>query len=134
MTHLCVHSKPVESVVAPQRSRHRSRSLAEVCAGNFIGPTLLTKVTPTMRCYQEEIFGPVLVALDADSLDDAISIVNSNVHGNGCAIFTKSGHAARKFQHEVDVGMVRTWHLIENTIHVELQEPRCIWHSAVHPA
>jgi malonate-semialdehyde dehydrogenase (acetylating) / methylmalonate-semialdehyde dehydrogenase len=75
-------------------------------AGNFIGPTLLAGVTPAMRCYQEEIFGPVLVALEAASLDDALAIVNTNEHGNGCAMFTRSGHAARKFQHEVDVGMV----------------------------
>ena len=81
-----------------------------VHAGNFIGPTLLASVRPSMRCYQEEIFGPVLVALEAESLDEAISIVNANEHGNGCAIFTKSGHAARKFQHEADVGMVRATH------------------------
>ena len=75
-------------------------------AGNFVGPTLLAGVQPGMQCYQEEIFGPVLVCLEAETLEDALAIVNGNEHGNGCAIFTKSGHAARKFQHEVDVGMV----------------------------
>lgn len=59
-----------------------------------------------MRCYVEEIFGPVLVVLRADTLDDAIAIINANEHGNGCAIFTSSGHSARHFQTTVDVGMV----------------------------
>lgn len=74
--------------------------------GNFVGPTLITGVKPNMECYKEEIFGPVLVCLEVDSLDDAISLINSNPHGNGTALFTASGAAARKFQHEVDVGMV----------------------------
>eukprot|EP00200_Dunaliella_tertiolecta_P005719 CAMPEP_0202355528 /NCGR_PEP_ID=MMETSP1126-20121109/10385_1 /ASSEMBLY_ACC=CAM_ASM_000457 /TAXON_ID=3047 /ORGANISM="Dunaliella tertiolecta, Strain CCMP1320" /LENGTH=539 /DNA_ID=CAMNT_0048948159 /DNA_START=88 /DNA_END=1707 /DNA_ORIENTATION=+ len=74
--------------------------------GNWVGPTLLSHVQPHMECYKEEIFGPVLSCLEADSLDDAISLVNANKHGNGTAIFTRSGAAARKFQHEVDVGMV----------------------------
>lgn len=74
--------------------------------GNFVGPTLLTGVTPQMDCYKEEIFGPVLVCLEADTLEDAIALVNANPHGNGTALFTASGAAARKFQHEVDVGMV----------------------------
>lgn len=74
--------------------------------GNFVGPTLLTNVTAEMECYKEEIFGPVLVCMEADSLDEAIAIVNANSHGNGTALFTASGGAARKFQNEVDVGMV----------------------------
>ena len=74
--------------------------------GNFIGPTLLTGVTPTMECYNEEIFGPVLVCLEVDTLEEAIAMINANPHGNGTALFTSSGAAARKFQHEVDVGMV----------------------------
>lgn len=74
--------------------------------GNFIGPTIISVAQVDMECYQEEIFGPVLVCLEVDSLDEAIQIVNNNSHGNGTAIFTASGAAARKFQHEVDVGMV----------------------------
>eukprot|EP00891_Asterochloris_glomerata_P002990 jgi/Astpho2/2990/Aster-03300 len=74
--------------------------------GNFVGPTLLHKVQPHMECYEEEIFGPVLVCLEADTLDDAIRLVNGNPHGNGTALFTQSGAAARKFQNEIDVGMV----------------------------
>ncbi|GLC48015.1 Methylmalonate-semialdehyde dehydrogenase [acylating], mitochondrial [Pleodorina starrii] len=75
-------------------------------AGNFLGPTVLGGVTPDMECYREEIFGPVLSCMDAPSLDDALQIVNGNEHGNGTAIFTRSGAAARRFQSEVDVGMV----------------------------
>lgn len=59
-----------------------------------------------MKCYQEEIFGPVVVLLHAASLEDALSIINANEHGNGCAIFTSSGRSARNFQNRVDVGMV----------------------------
>lgn len=61
---------------------------------------------PSMKCYTEEIFGPVLVVLEAETLDDAISMVNSNPYGNGTAIFTTNGATARKYTHEVDVGQV----------------------------
>lgn len=74
--------------------------------GNFIGPTILNGVKPNMDCYKEEIFGPVLVCVSVDTLDEAISFINSNAQGNGCAIFTQSGAAARKFQFEIDVGQV----------------------------
>jgi malonate-semialdehyde dehydrogenase (acetylating)/methylmalonate-semialdehyde dehydrogenase len=74
--------------------------------GNFLGPTILTGVTPEMTCYTEEIFGPVLICLNADNLDDAISLINRNPYGNGTAIFTNSGAAARKFTQEIDVGQV----------------------------
>jgi malonate-semialdehyde dehydrogenase (acetylating)/methylmalonate-semialdehyde dehydrogenase len=74
--------------------------------GNFLGPTLLAGVTPDNTAYKEEIFGPVLVCLDAPDLDAAIELVNGNEHGNGTAIFTHSGAAARKFQHEIGAGMV----------------------------
>lgn len=74
--------------------------------GNFLGPTILTDVKVDNPAYTEEIFGPVLVCLTADSLEEAISITNNNPYGNGCAIFTRSGAAARKFQHEIDVGQV----------------------------
>lgn len=59
-----------------------------------------------MKCYTEEIFGPVLVVLEAETLDDAISLVNGNPYGNGTAIFTTNGATARKYTHEVDVGQV----------------------------
>ncbi|KAJ3188007.1 hypothetical protein HDU85_006400 [Gaertneriomyces sp. JEL0708] len=74
--------------------------------GNFIGPTILSGVTPSMPCYKEEIFGPVLVILKAATLDDAIELVNSNPYGNGTAVFTNSGAVARKFTEEIDVGQV----------------------------
>ena len=74
--------------------------------GFFVGPSLLDKVTPQMRAYQEEIFGPVLALVRAETLDEAIAIINANPYGNGTAIFTGSGEAARKFQREVKVGMI----------------------------
>ena len=74
--------------------------------GNFVNPTIISGVTTEMECYTEEIFGPVLSCLAVDTLDEAIAITNNNPYGNGCAIFTKSGAAARKYQYEVDVGQV----------------------------
>ncbi len=74
--------------------------------GNFIGPTLFSNVTPEMSIYREEIFGPVLLTMNANSLDEAIALINSNPYGNGTSIFTSSGAAARKFQHEIEVGQV----------------------------
>uniref|UniRef100_UPI0031D3D60F aldehyde dehydrogenase family protein n=1 Tax=Herbaspirillum sp. TaxID=1890675 RepID=UPI0031D3D60F len=74
--------------------------------GNFVGPTIFAGVTTDMRIYQEEIFGPVLVILEAETLEDAIAMVNGNPNGNGTALFTQSGAAARKFQEDIDVGQV----------------------------
>ncbi|XVE49444.1 hypothetical protein DITRI_Ditri01bG0083000 [Diplodiscus trichospermus] len=74
--------------------------------GNFIGPTILSGVTSDMECYKEEIFGPVLICMKANSLEEAINIVNRNKYGNGASIFTTSGAAARKFQTEVEAGQV----------------------------
>lgn len=74
--------------------------------GNFMAPTIITDVKPHMKCYKEEIFGPALVVLNVESLDDAIQMINNNPYGNGTAIFTNSGALARKFQHEVDVGQI----------------------------
>ncbi|GER55581.1 methylmalonate-semialdehyde dehydrogenase [Striga asiatica] len=75
--------------------------------GNFVGPTILADVTDDMECYKvEEIFGPVLVCMQAESLDEAIKIVNRNKYGNGAAIFTSSGISARKFQTEIEAGQV----------------------------
>lgn len=59
-----------------------------------------------MKCYNEEIFGPVLVTLCVDTLDDAIKIINKNPYGNGTGLFTRSGAAARKFTHGIEVGQV----------------------------
>ncbi|HRE15056.1 MAG TPA: CoA-acylating methylmalonate-semialdehyde dehydrogenase, partial [Usitatibacteraceae bacterium] len=74
--------------------------------GNFVGPTVFSGVTPAMTIYREEIFGPVLCVVTVDTLDDAIAFVNANPFGNGTGVFTQSGAAARKFQHEIDVGQV----------------------------
>ncbi|XAW87404.1 CoA-acylating methylmalonate-semialdehyde dehydrogenase [Vibrio sp. CDRSL-10 TSBA] len=74
--------------------------------GNWVGPTLFSGVTTKMSLYREEIFGPVLVCMQADSLEEAIAIINRNPYGNGTSIFTASGGAARKFQHEIQVGQV----------------------------
>ncbi|EGF83884.1 hypothetical protein BATDEDRAFT_8649 [Batrachochytrium dendrobatidis JAM81] len=74
--------------------------------GNFLGPTIITEVKPNMKCYQEEIFAPVLVCLTADTLEEATQIINDNRYGNGTAIFTNSGSAARKFTENVDAGQV----------------------------
>ena len=74
--------------------------------GNWVGPTLFADVTTDMSIYQDEIFGPVLVTVSADTLDEAIEIINRNSFGNGVSLFTSSGGAARKFQSEIQVGQV----------------------------
>ena len=74
--------------------------------GYFVGPTLFDHVSTEMTIYREEIFGPVLIVLRAESLNDAINLINSNPYANGTAIFTSSGAAARRFQNEIEVGMV----------------------------
>lgn len=75
-------------------------------SGNWIGPTMFDKVTTDMSIYKEEIFGPVLCCMESDSLDAAIELVNASPYGNGTSIFTASGAAARKYQHEIEVGQV----------------------------
>lgn len=74
--------------------------------GNFVGPSILDNVTEDMECYKEEIFGPVLLCKSVDTIDEAIEFTNNNPYGNGCAIFTNSGAAARKYQHDIDCGQV----------------------------
>jgi len=74
--------------------------------GFFVGPTVIDQVTTDMDCYRNEIFGPVLSVLRSDDVDEAIALINSNPYGNGTAVFTNSGGAARKFVREVTVGMV----------------------------
>ncbi|KAG5653340.1 Methylmalonate-semialdehyde dehydrogenase [acylating] mitochondrial [Sphagnurus paluster] len=73
--------------------------------GNFVGPTIIEART-NMRCYIEEIFGPALVVIRAENLDEAIELINQNKYGNGTAIFTQSGATARKFETNVNVGQI----------------------------
>lgn len=74
--------------------------------GYFLGPTLFDQVTPEMSIYTDEIFGPVLSTVRMDHYEDAIQLINDNPYGNGTAVFTNDGGAARKFQQEIEVGMV----------------------------
>jgi malonate-semialdehyde dehydrogenase (acetylating)/methylmalonate-semialdehyde dehydrogenase len=74
--------------------------------GFFLGPTLFDHVQPNMAIYKDEIFGPVLGVTRVATYDEAIRMVNANPYANGVALFTNDGGAARKFQHEVEVGMV----------------------------
>ncbi|MDO5086772.1 MAG: CoA-acylating methylmalonate-semialdehyde dehydrogenase [Comamonadaceae bacterium] len=74
--------------------------------GNFVGPTIFSGVKPGMAIYEQEIFGPVLCVVNAATLDEAIAFINANPNGNGTAVFTQSGAAARKFQEDIDVGQV----------------------------
>jgi malonate-semialdehyde dehydrogenase (acetylating) / methylmalonate-semialdehyde dehydrogenase len=74
--------------------------------GFFIGPSVLDHVTPAMDAYRDEIFGPVLSVVRADTVDEAIALINANPYGNGTAIFTSSGEAARRFKRGVTVGMI----------------------------
>jgi malonate-semialdehyde dehydrogenase (acetylating)/methylmalonate-semialdehyde dehydrogenase len=74
--------------------------------GFFVGPTLFDHTSTNMDIYRDEIFGPVLVVVRVDTFDEAIDLINSNAYGNGTAIFTSSGQAARKFQRAVHVGMI----------------------------
>ncbi|MBS0343225.1 MAG: aldehyde dehydrogenase family protein, partial [Proteobacteria bacterium] len=74
--------------------------------GNFVGPTIFSGVKPGMSIYEQEIFGPVLCVVGAADIDEAIELINANPNGNGTAIFTQSGAAARRFQEDIDVGQV----------------------------
>ena len=74
--------------------------------GFWLGPSVLDHVTPQMSCYTDEIFGPVLSVVRASSYADALAVVSENPYGNGTAIFTNDGGAARRFTHEVEVGMI----------------------------
>src|SRR5918999_1416444 len=75
-------------------------------AGAYVGPTILDGVSPEMPIAQEEVFGPVLTIIHADTLDDAIGVVNRSRFGNGTSIFTENGAAVRRFRHEVQAGMI----------------------------
>jgi malonate-semialdehyde dehydrogenase (acetylating)/methylmalonate-semialdehyde dehydrogenase len=74
--------------------------------GFFLGTSLIDNVRPGMRCYEDEIFGPVLGVVRVDTYDEAVRMINDNPFGNGAAIFTRDGGAARQFQFDVDAGMV----------------------------
>ncbi|KAI1322032.1 methylmalonate semialdehyde dehydrogenase [Xylariaceae sp. FL0255] len=74
--------------------------------GNWVAPTIITNVTTDMACYKEEIFGPVLVCLNVDTLDEAIELINKNEYGNGTAIFTRSGATAETFRRNIEAGQV----------------------------
>ena len=74
--------------------------------GFFLGVSVIDDVTTEMRCYNEEIFGPVLSVVRAATYDDAVALINDNPYGNGVALFTRDGGAARRFAHDVTVGMV----------------------------
>jgi malonate-semialdehyde dehydrogenase (acetylating)/methylmalonate-semialdehyde dehydrogenase len=74
--------------------------------GHFIGPTVFTDVKPGMKIHATEIFGPVVVILKADTLDEAIKIINDHEYANGASIYTQNGYWARKFKLEVECGMI----------------------------
>ncbi|WP_294254971.1 CoA-acylating methylmalonate-semialdehyde dehydrogenase [uncultured Comamonas sp.] len=84
----------------------RKPEVAGYAKGNFVGPTIFSGVKPGMSIYEQEIFGPVLCLVEAEDIDQAIEFINANPNGNGTAIFTQSGAAARKFQEDIDVGQV----------------------------
>ncbi len=84
----------------------RNPAVAGYAQGNFVGATIFSGVTREMKIYNQEVFGPVLCIVSLDSLSDAIQFINQNPNGNGTAIFTQSGAAARKFQEEIDVGQI----------------------------
>ncbi|MDR2252870.1 MAG: aldehyde dehydrogenase family protein, partial [Bifidobacteriaceae bacterium] len=84
----------------------RGQRPAELEGGFFTGPTLLDRVTTDMRVYREEVFGPVLAVVRVADLHDAVRLINENPYGNGTAVFTSSGAAARAFKRAVKVGMI----------------------------
>jgi malonate-semialdehyde dehydrogenase (acetylating)/methylmalonate-semialdehyde dehydrogenase len=81
-------------------------SLASRPAGHFLGPTVLADVRPGMKVHRTEIFGPVVVMLKVDTLDEAIAVINEHEYGNGASIYTKNGYHARKFKMEALAGMI----------------------------
>ncbi|KAJ5036420.1 aldehyde dehydrogenase (NADP(+)) ald6 [Penicillium rubens] len=74
--------------------------------GNFVAPTVITNVNTNMACYKEEIFGPVLVCISVQTLEEAVGLLNANEYGNGASIFTKSGSSASYFQKNIEAGQV----------------------------
>jgi malonate-semialdehyde dehydrogenase (acetylating)/methylmalonate-semialdehyde dehydrogenase len=84
----------------------RDHPLYKESSGFFLGPSLIDDVTPEMDCYRDEIFGPVLTVVRVKTYEEAMELINGHEYGNGTAIFTRDGGAARQFQFDVDVGMV----------------------------
>jgi malonate-semialdehyde dehydrogenase (acetylating)/methylmalonate-semialdehyde dehydrogenase len=84
----------------------RATKVESAPEGFYVGPTVLDRVLPDMVTMQEEVFGPVLNVVHMDDLDAAIELANSSPYGNGAAIFTRSGKAAREFRHRIQAGMV----------------------------
>ncbi|KTS70547.1 methylmalonate-semialdehyde dehydrogenase, partial [Pseudomonas oryzihabitans] len=84
----------------------RGLKVADHAEGFFLGGCLFDQVTPEMRIYQEEIFGPVLCVVRVKSLDEGIALINAHEYGNGTCIFTRDGEAARRFADQIEVGMV----------------------------
>ena len=84
----------------------RSQTVAGHEGGFWLGPCLLDRVTPQMTAYRDEIFGPVLSVVRAETYAEALDLVNASPYGNGTAVFTRDGGAARRFQHDVEAGMV----------------------------
>ncbi|OQY03636.1 MAG: methylmalonate-semialdehyde dehydrogenase (CoA acylating), partial [Planctomycetales bacterium 4572_13] len=74
--------------------------------GHFVGPTVFTDVKPGMEIHKTEIFGPVVIIMKADTLDEAIGIINDHQYGNGASIYTQNGYWARKFKLEAEAGMI----------------------------
>jgi malonate-semialdehyde dehydrogenase (acetylating)/methylmalonate-semialdehyde dehydrogenase len=84
----------------------RHLSIAGHGNGNFVGPTVIDRVGPGMDVYDEEVFGPLLGIVRTETFDHALRLIDENPYGNGAAIFTRSGGAARRFVREVEAGMV----------------------------
>jgi malonate-semialdehyde dehydrogenase (acetylating) / methylmalonate-semialdehyde dehydrogenase len=94
------------AVLAVDGRQHEIGGGTASADGFWLGPSVLDQVRPGMSCYTDEIFGPVLSVVRASSYEDALGVVNANPYCNGTAIFTNDGGAARRFTHEVEVGMV----------------------------
>jgi malonate-semialdehyde dehydrogenase (acetylating)/methylmalonate-semialdehyde dehydrogenase len=84
----------------------REHPLYKESDGFYLGVSLIDDVTPEMSCYKDEIFGPVLTVVRVDTYEEGVKLINSHEYGNGTAIFTRDGGAARQFQFDIDVGMV----------------------------
>lgn len=84
----------------------RNPAISQTSKGFYLGPTLLDEITPSMEVFQQEVFGPARIVVRVESLQEAIDIINEHELGNGVTIFTNNGAAARKFQEEIEVGMV----------------------------
>jgi malonate-semialdehyde dehydrogenase (acetylating)/methylmalonate-semialdehyde dehydrogenase len=104
--HVCTLIAAAEAAGACPLTDGRTTRVASAPNGFFVGPTVLDHVRPEMITMKEEVFGPVLNVVRMDDLDTAIELANSSPYGNGAAIFTRSGKAAREFRHRVQAGMV----------------------------